>query len=175
MTARRELFDWKEAVLHSLKSIDPDSTSFILARNVHIGFLKLGAHVSAVWMPGKKIFFNSKYFSVQTNPNDAHLQSVLIHEVCHLKQGLVTALSVYGELEAWQLGFRVYRQLTGLPYQPALVELMELSLSLNRITLRQAQALMQAYAGKEYRADLLPLYPIGGEIRYWFGLLRNNI
>jgi hypothetical protein len=26
---------------------------------------------------------------------------------------------------------------------------------------------MQAYAGKGYRVDLLPLFPIGREIRYW--------
>jgi len=32
--------------------------------------------------------------------------------------------------------------------------------------LKQAQGLMQDFAGKGYRSDLLPLYPIGKEIRY---------
>jgi hypothetical protein len=33
--------------------------------------------------------------------------------------------------------------------------------------MKQAVTLMQADAGKGYRADLLPLYPLGREIKYW--------
>ena len=50
---------------------------------------------------------------------------------------------------------------------PALRALLETLLELDRVTLKKAAALMQAYAGKGYRIDLLPLFPIGREIRYW--------
>jgi len=33
--------------------------------------------------------------------------------------------------------------------------------------LKKAANLMQDYAGKGYRVDLLPLYPLGREIQYW--------
>jgi len=34
--------------------------------------------------------------------------------------------------------------------------------------LKQAAHLMQMYAGKGYRVDLLPLFPLGKEIKYLF-------
>ena len=166
---------WKEAVLTNLELLDPVSAGFIQTRRVWLAFWKQGSHISAFWAPGNRIYLNARYFSIQTDPEDARLQSVLIHEVCHLKQGFFKALSVYGELEAWQLGFRIYRQLSGLAYHPALVELMSLPVSRDRQVLRRAQILMQGYAGKEYRADLLPLVPIGQEIQYRLGISPKNI
>jgi len=44
---------------------------------------------------------------------------------------------------------------------------MSLPLGYDRPTLRKAVQLMQAYAGKGYRADLLPLFPWKQEIKYW--------
>jgi hypothetical protein len=44
--------------------------------------------------------------------------------------------------------------------------MLSLPLTYDRDVLRRARNLMQAYAGKGYRADLLPLYPLGKEIRY---------
>jgi hypothetical protein len=93
--------------------------------------------------------------------------TLLIHEVKHLQQGLFLAFSVYGELEAWQLQFRLYHQTTGKPMHPAIAEMLSLPLSYDRAILRRARDLMQAYAGKGYRADLLPLFPLGKEIKYW--------
>ena len=93
--------------------------------------------------------------------------TLLIHEVKHLQQGLFRALSVYGELEAWQLQFRLYHQLTGKPMHPAIAEMISLPLEYDRTVLCRARDLMQAYAGKGYRSDLLPLFPWGKEIKYW--------
>jgi hypothetical protein len=70
-------------------------------------------------------------------------------------------------LEAWQLQFRLYHQLIDKPMHPAIAELLSLPLEYDRVVLRRAVPLMQAYAGKGYRADLLPLYPLGREIKYW--------
>jgi hypothetical protein len=48
---------------------------------------------------------------------------------------------------------------------------MTLPLAYGRDALKKAAKLMQDYAGKGYRIDLLPLFPLGREIRYW--ILRN--
>jgi hypothetical protein len=85
-----------------------------------------------------------------------------------LQQGLFTALSVYGELDAWQLEFGIYHRIKGRYPHTAIAELMTLPLKYDRAVLKKAVQLMQAYAGKGYRIDLLPLYPLGREIRYWF-------
>jgi hypothetical protein len=169
VNAHQNLIAWKQAVVQNLASVDADMANFIRDRRVSIGFWKCGAHVGAFWLPGNRIFLNLRHFSLQTDPKAARIQSILVHEIRHLQQGFFTALSVYGELEAWQLGFRVYHELTGEPYHPNLVELMSLPLGWDRVVLRRAQALMQVYASKAYRSDLLPLYPWGREIKYRLG------
>jgi hypothetical protein len=83
-----------------------------------------------------------------------------------LQQGFFTALSVWGELDAWQLEWRIYYRLHKRYPHPAIEELMTLPLGWDRDVLRKAVQLMQGYAGKGYRADLLPLYPLGKEIAY---------
>jgi hypothetical protein len=74
---------------------------------------------------------------------------------------------VYGELDAWQLEFGIYHRIKGKYPSPIIAEIMALPLEYDRDLLRKAVSLMQAYAGKGYRADLLPLFPWGREIRYW--------
>jgi len=80
---------------------------------------------------------------------------------------MVTALSVYGELDAWQLEFGIYHRVQGKYPHPVIAELMTLPLKQERGVLKKAAALMQAYAGKGYRVDLLPLYPLNRETRHW--------
>ena len=103
--------------------------------------------------------------------NEAYALSLLVHEVHHLKQGWHLALSVSGELEAWQVQFAYLKSLTKkyspLPQHDATItELMSLSQS-NREHLKRARVLMQQFAGKKYRIDLYPSFPLGREIRYW--------
>ncbi len=56
---------------------------------------------------------NANNFSLSTPPTNAFMLNLVAHEALHLKQGVLTALSVYGELEAWQLGFRIFQALGG--------------------------------------------------------------
>jgi hypothetical protein len=92
--------------------------------------------------------------------------TLLIHEVKHLQQGMHVALSVYGELEAWQLQFGLYHRMTDAKMHKAIQEMLSLPLNWDRTALQRARELMQEYAGKGYRADLLPLYPLGKEISF---------
>jgi hypothetical protein len=122
--------------------------------------------VGAFWTIFGNIHLNAKYYSYETPFDNLRIKTLIIHEARHLQQGLLTALSVYGELDAWQLEFGVYRRIRGKYPHPAIEELMSLPLGYERPVLKRAAQLMQAYAGKGYRIDLLPLFPLTRELRY---------
>lgn len=119
-----------------------------------------------MWFIDGNIYLNANTYSLATPPTDAFMQNLIAHEALHLKQRVFTALSVYGELEAWQLGFRIYETLGGKIFSSALEELMSLPLTYDRDILQKVRFLMQEYAGKGYRIDLLPRYPLLKEIGY---------
>lgn len=93
--------------------------------------------------------------------------TLFVHEVRHIQQGKLTAMSVYGELDAWQVEFRLYKKLTGKTLKPELEDLLALPLSFDRSTLKRARHLMTRFAGFWYGAWILPLYPIHKELVYW--------
>ena len=161
---------WAHQVLESLKATGSEgvaAVSFIESRRIIIGFSKQKV-TGAKWSLDGNIYLNSNSFSLSTPPNHPFMLNLIAHEALHLKQGIATALSVYGELEAWQLGFHVFQSLGGMIYHSSLKELMGLELSYDRDTLKKVRYLMQDYAGKGYRIDLLPCYPVWKEIRYFF-------
>lgn len=121
----------------------------------------------ARWTLFGNIELNTSYAE---GTNDAYALSLLVHEVHHLKQGWHLALSVQGELEAWQVQFAYLKSLTQKysPYpqhEATITELMSLSPS-SREHLKHARVLMPRFAGKKYRIDLYPLYPLGREIQF---------
>jgi hypothetical protein len=97
--------------------------------------------------------------------------SLVIHEVRHLQQGLCTALSVYGEMDAWRVQFGFLSELSvevpGSESQRASIrQLLALPFGCDRVDLSTARRLMRDYGGRAYRVDLLPLYPVRWEIAY---------
>jgi hypothetical protein len=95
--------------------------------------------------------------------DEAYALSLIVHEVRHLKQGILGALSVRGELEAWQEQFaflKAQRHYSSLPRHNAIIEeLMILSLD-SCADLQRARELMREYAGPKYRINWLPLFPL---------------
>ncbi len=171
MLSKTERRRWKENLLAQLSKLGRpgrETADYLRAHHTYIGFWRVRKNVGAFWTIFRTIHFNSRHYSYQMDVSDVGLLTLLIYEVKHLQQGFILALSVYGELEAWQLQFRLYHQLTGKQPHPVIAELLSLPLEDDRQVLKQAANLMQAYAGKGYRADLLPLYPLWREIRYWF-------
>ena len=142
------------------------AVEYLRAQRTKIGFRKTKSSIGAWWTITKKINLNSLYYSYEKSLDNTRVFTLIIHEVRHLQQGLFTALSVYGELDAWQLEWSIYHRIHGKYPHPAIEELMSLPLGWDRSVLRRAVQLMQAYASKAYRADLLPLYPLGKEIAY---------
>ena len=160
---------WLETLINALEDMGregQDAAAYLRAHKTYVGFRRARKNVGAFWTALGTIHLNTVHYSLETNPADPRVTTLLIHEVKHLQQGIVTALSVYGELEAWQLQFRLYHRETNANMHRAIAEMSSLPLSWDRAALRRARELMQEYAGKGYRVDLLPLYPLGKEIRF---------
>ena len=161
---------WMENLLDAVVELGEEgrvAADFLRARRAKIGFRRVRPNVGAFWTPLGNIRLNTLYYSSETPLDELRIKTLIIHEARHLQQGILTALSVYGELDAWQLGYGVYHRIKGTYPHPAVAELMGLPLGFDRAVLRKAANLMQAYAGKGYRVDLLPLYPLHIELRYW--------
>jgi hypothetical protein len=164
---------WKEKLLEAVAGLGEEgcaAVDFLKARRVKIGFKNVRPNIGAFWTVFGNIRLNSHYYSYETSLDDLRIRTLIVHEARHLQQGFFTAFSVYGELDAWQLEFGVYHRLKGRYPHPAVAELMALPLGYDRTVLKKAAKLMQDYAGKGYRADLLPLVPLGREIKSWFTL-----
>jgi hypothetical protein len=78
---------------------------------------------------------------------------------------LVEALSVRGELVAWQLQYDVIMQASGTSLSDAWQQLRALDPGA-RADLVRAQAVMKRLAGAGYRIDWLPLWPLPAEVAY---------
>ena len=161
---------WKESLLEAVAQIGEEgraAVEFLRARGTQIGFKNVRPNIGAFWTVFGSIRLNSHYYNYETSFDDLRIKTLIIHEARHLQQGFFTALSVHGELDAWQLEFGIYHRVKGNYPHPAIAELMTLPLAYDRDVLKKAVTLMQAYAGPGYRADLLPLYPLGREIKFW--------
>jgi hypothetical protein len=161
---------WKENLLDAVTQLGEEgrtAVKFLRARRTKIGFKRVRPSVGAFWTVFGNIHLNSRYYTYETPYDDLRIKTLIIHEARHLQQGLIVALSVYGELDAWQLEFGIYHRLKGNYPHAAIAEIMNLPLGYDRAVLKEAARLMQTYAGRGYRVDLLPLFPLPREIRYW--------
>jgi hypothetical protein len=161
---------WRANLLDAVTQVGEEgrlAVEFLRTRKTKIGFKQVRPSIGAFWTVFGNIRLNSRYYTYETPFDDLRIKTLIIHEARHLQQGLVTALSVYGELDAWQLEFGIYHRLKGKYPHAAIAELMTLPLAYNRTVLKEAACLMQTYAGKGYRVDLLPLFPLPREIKYW--------
>lgn len=159
---------WTAHVLENMARFGPEAEAAL--RYMRQRGTKVSLHeqpTGARWTADRRIEVHPRF--AQSGPDDPYAVSLIIHEVRHLQQGPLTALSVYGELEAWQLQFGLIKSWTGRYHADAqrgavLDQLVSLPLGWDRQVLEDARHLMQAYAGKGYRVDLLPLYPLPDEI-----------
>lgn len=164
---------WLDQLLKNLGHCGPKGQAAFQLLNERR--VKVSIHdqpTAARWTLAGNIQLHPRYLAGAAD--DPYPLSLIVHEVRHLEQGLFTALSVYGELEAWQLQFSFIKFLTGRYHlnskaNELLTGLMTLKLGWDRQMLDQARTLIQEYAGKTYRIDLLPLYPLPKEFVYFIG------
>jgi hypothetical protein len=161
---------WIENLLEAVAQLGEEgraAVNFVRIHKTKIGFKRVRPNVGAFWTVFGNINLNSLYYTYQTPFDELRIKTLVIHEARHLQHGIMTALSVYGELDAWQLEFGIYHRVKGVYPHTAIEEIMSLPLKYDRFILKKAAQLMQTYAGKGYRVDLLPLFPLTKEIKYW--------
>ncbi len=164
---------WHPTLLSNLLQLGESgktAAEYLQNHKTRIGFRRARSSVGAFWTPFGNIYLNSRRYTFDNSLTDPYVLCLVLHETRHLQQGFFTALSVYGELEAWQLHFNAWQSMVDKPVHPAISELLSLPLGWERASLLRARTLMQDFAGKKYRIDLLPLYPFGKEIRHRLGL-----
>lgn len=149
------------------------AVSFVRENHIRVGLRRARKSVGAFWMLGKAFYLNQIHYTRETALENPRAWTLFVHEVRHLQQGILTAMSVYGELDAWQYEFRLYKKLTGKTLKPELEEILALPLGFDRAVLKQAQRLMIKFAGFWYGAWILPLYPMHKEIKYWLTRKTN--
>jgi hypothetical protein len=150
------------AHLAKIGGVGEETVSFIQTRNVQLKFRKQ-RHSAASWTLNGDIHIDYMGRLEKILPNYPYLLSLVVHETRHLKQGILTALSVYGELDAWQTGFSFYKEISSSPLDPVIEEILLLPLDWSRGNLAKAAILMKKYSPM-YRINLLPLYPLHREI-----------
>jgi hypothetical protein len=158
---------WELAALAKLKKggrVGARAVKYVAANKVKLGFAKqtTGAKwtVQGMLVGPQVIELNTAQALGVRSGKDAWTISLIAHEAKHYEQGLTTALSVYGELEAWQLQMKVLRELGAPPTHPSLLAIEKLKLSHDEAVLKEAARLMKEYHSG-YRIDLLPLNPVG--------------
>jgi hypothetical protein len=162
--------EWRSAVLASLReggSAMQHAAEYIIANDVQIRFRSLGE--GAMWWLDGNIYMNAERYPPQTRPDHPGILALIVHEAKHLEQGPLVALSVYGELEAWQIQYHVFKELIGTPpgtYEKRMAwdELSQIPLSYSRDDLNRARRLIQFIGGANYPIDRLPLLPLSAEI-----------
>src|SRR6185503_12344451 len=140
---------WMENLLEAVALLGEEGRGAVKFLHIHktkIGFKRVRPNIGAFWTIFGNIRLNSHYYTYDTPLDDLRIRTLIIHEVRHLQQGILTALSVYGELDAWQLEFGIYHRIKGRYPHPAIAELMTLPLERDRMVLKKAALLMQAYA-----------------------------
>ena len=162
--------EWLEQYLQKVAESSEEGAEavrFVRANNIRVGMRRARKSVGAFWALGKSFYLNKAHYTMGSALENPRAWTLFVHEVRHLQQGKLTAVSVYGELDAWQYEFRLFKKLTGKMLKPELEELLTLPVCFDRATLKRAQLLMTKYAGFWYGAWMLPLYPIHKEIRFW--------
>lgn len=162
---------WLDQLLTELGHCGPQGQAalqFLTEQKVKVSLH--GQPTAARWTLLGNIELHPRY--AEGASNAPYPLSLIVHEVQHLKQGLFTALSVYGELDAWQTQFSFLKSLTGSYHSNSqsnalLNELISLDLNNDRQVLVRARNLMRAYAGRGYRVNLLPLTPLPREILFF--------
>jgi hypothetical protein len=168
--------EWLEQYLEKVSQSSEEGREAVEYVRVHktwVGFKRARKSVGAFWTITRKLYLNSRHYTQESTLDNPRALTLFVHEVRHLQQGPVTAISVYGELDAWQYEFRLYKKITGQELNPLLEELLALPLNFDRANLRHVRDLMTKFAGKGYAAWILPLYPMSKEIKYW--LTRKQI
>jgi hypothetical protein len=143
---------WTQTILHNLESagsVGSRTADYIFKNSVKI-FTINNTATNMWWRPKfgvkglqiRNTLYVSKFIA-DKEANDPWALMLFVHETRHLEQGFRKAFSVYGELEAWQVGYNFYKTLPDHGYIRQFVEeLLKIPLSHDKGALREAKNLI---------------------------------
>ena len=140
-----EEMNFREEVLSQfarIGGVGQETGRIIQIRNIHLKFRKQ-KHSAAAWTLSGNIHINIEQYSDKNQTDNPFLLSLIVHETRHLQQGVLTALSVYGELDAWQVGFRFYKEISSSPLDPLIEKILLIPLDWSRGNLTEAASFMK--------------------------------
>jgi hypothetical protein len=168
--------EWQEKYYQKVSESSEEGAEavrFVREKNIQVGMRRARKSVGAFWTLGRSFYLNAIHYSMESALENPRAWTLFVHEVRHLQQGTLTAMSVYGELDAWQYEFRLFKKITGKTLKPELEEILSLPLNYDRANLKHAQKLMTKFGSFWYGAWMLPLYPLHKEIKFWITRKQN--
>lgn len=159
----------EKEVARILSELNTERSLLPSAKKFHIRVMKLNKAKSGMYLGFGLILLNARYVSNEAELINAKWLNIIAHEMEHARHGAITAFSVYGELQAWQAGFKVLEQYGNKPLSGLAKEILNLPITKDRGVLRQAQELMRLFAGDAYGIQNRTLYPLFEEIKYRLG------
>ena len=164
--------------IHALGRSGPlgsEISAYIGERRLRLAFIRQ-RNSGARWFDWRRlrfgVFLNAEYLAAR--PDAPFISALIAHEVKHLQQGWAEALSVRGELVAWQVQYDVLSGLSAAPRDPRWGQIRKLDPA-SRVDLRIARGLMKAVGGPGYHIELLPLWPACKEAPYCAGRLLRRL
>ena len=161
---------WFEQAVAALANSGPTgqaSAEYIRRHRIPLGFTSQ-RNSGASWFDWRKlrrgVFLRTTYANRQ--PDDPWPYALIAHEAKHLEQGIMGALSVRGELIAWQLQYDVLEESSTAPFPRHVWQELRALAPDVRADLKRARLLMKQIAGEGYRIDWLPLWPLLAEVAH---------
>jgi hypothetical protein len=141
---------WELEVFYQLRNAGPNgihAADYLFNNHVSFDNLSHQNGTGAAWQLNGTISFPDNPDHSLPSADDPITAALIAHEAKHLEQGPWDALSAYGELEAWQVGFRVGTILNNNvnPWGSYANKILDLPLSHNRLNLIRAVFLMERY------------------------------
>src|SRR5689334_9490087 len=99
---------WLEAYFEKVAACSEEgrqAVEYVKANKIRIGFKRVRKSVGAFWTLWRGFYLNSRYYTPESSLEQVRAWTLFVHEVRHLQQGPISALSIHGELDAWQYEF----------------------------------------------------------------------
>ena len=107
--------EWLEKYLQKVEQSSQEgreAVEFVRRHNIKVAIKRARKNVGAFWTLNRRFYLNARHYTQESTLGDnPRAMTIFVHEVRHLQQGPITAISVYGELDAWQYEFRLLKRL----------------------------------------------------------------
>lgn len=161
--------DWQQEVERELMKGGPvcqHAAATIRNKGIRIGFSP--QRTGAKWTLSGHIKLATKGYSMDTSPSNAPMLAKVVHEVQHLQDGFLMALSVEGEVRGWAAEYWAREELNA-PLRRNRSLWREVALTPENPTnadLKKAKAaIRQMTVWHSYLIWILPLRPLCGLVR----------